>query len=412
MPAETVKPGTYRHYKGNLYEVVSVGRDHEGAEEVVIYKALHRTKFGDHTVWVRPQKMFLETVEYQGTTMPRFKFLGPKPKNRLIGKLMAVAYFDLLLMFTSGIFLLGIFVIVRDFRDPGFFFAVHPILGWFITLLFSLCIYGIGYARFIGPWWLKNNFYFTTAKNLTAPIRIAVIADLQVGDHKRTAWMEKVVDRIVKLKPDLVLVAGDLVSNELNPEDESAYLEPLRDLKEICPVFAVLGNHDYGLGLLSGGVMIRTQDKSQLVAERFTAMGIPLLINQLSTINIKGQTINVFGIDDEWGGKPNYAALKDWNKNQPLILLAHNPDAILGWPQDLPLPTLTVAGHTHGGQLRLPFFGPVGDAYIKLPKIFYSDIHLYKDAPVFVTTGVGESMGPLRLGVAPEVAIVALEPKK
>lgn len=404
-----IPKGTYRHYKGNLYEVIDEAKDEATLEDVVIYRALYHSEFGDRTVWVRPTKFFNETVEHDGERVPRFKYLGPKPKQRLIGKLLAVSYFDLLIFLTAGILLLGVFVIVRDFRDPGFFFAVHRVLGWFIVTVFSLCIYGIGYARFVGPWMLKTNFYTVKNTSLTKPLRVAVIADLQVGDHKRTEWMEKVVARVQKEKPDCVLIAGDLVSNELNPEDESAYLEPLADLVKTCPVFAVLGNHDYGIGLLSGGVAIRTQDKSAEVRERCKLLGVHLLENALETFTVNGQTIAVFGIDDEWGGKPSYSVLKDWNTTQPVILLAHNPDAILGWPSHLPKPTLTVAGHTHGGQLKLPIFGPIGDAYMKLPKIFYDGVHDYNDSPVFVTTGVGESLGPFRMGVAPEVAIVTIE---
>ncbi len=398
--------GTYRHYKGNLYQVVDEGKDHETLEDVVIYRALYHSEFGDRTMWVRPKKDFLERVVLDGVSTERYKYLGPLPKQRLIGKLLAVSYFDLLIFLTAAILLLGVFVIVRDFRDPGFFFAVHKYLGWFIVTLFSLCIYGIGYARFVGPWLLKTNYYTIKTPALPEKIRIAVIADLQVGDHKRSEWIEKVVERIQKQKPDLVLIAGDLVSNELNPEDESVYLEPLGELTKEYPVYAVLGNHDYGIGLLSGGVAVRTQDKSDEVRARCKLLGIHLLENAFEKCTVKNQTITIFGVDDEWGGKPNYAALKEWNTNQPIILLAHNPDAILSWPVHLPKPTLTVAGHTHGGQLKIPFIGPIGDAYLKLPKIFYKDVHEYNDSPVFVTTGVGESLGPFRMGVKPEVAIV------
>ncbi len=404
--------GMYRHYKGKLYEVLEVGHDHEGVEEEVVYRSLyHHEKFGDRAVWIRPKKQFMEMVTVNGTVMPRFKYLGAKPKQRLIGKLLAVAYFDLLLLFTSAILLLGIFIVTRDFKDPGFFFAVHPILGWFVTMLFGACALGIGYARFVGPWKLAVRKFTVPTPGLTKPITIAVIADLQVGDHKKDAWVEKVTDRIIKQSPDLVLIAGDLVSNELNPDDESVYLEPLRLLKDLCPTYAVLGNHDYGLGLLSGGVAIRTQDKTAEVKDRFKEMGLPLLVNQADTVMVAGQKIRVFGIDDEWGGKPDYTAINN-SDTLPTILLAHNPDAILAWPESVPKPIVTVAGHTHGGQMLIPLIGPIGDAYLKLSKKFYQGVHMHQGTPVFVTTGVGESLGPIRIGVPPEIALVTLIPKK
>jgi predicted MPP superfamily phosphohydrolase len=404
-----IQLGMYRHYKGGLYQVVAVGKNEGTAQDEVIYRAMHRSEFGERTWWTRAATEFGSTVEHNGETVPRYKYLGPSPRHRLIGKLMAVAYFDLLLIFTSAILLLGIFVVTRDFRDPGFFFAIHPILGWCVVTILGLAIFTIGYMRFVGPWWLHTTKQIVPMQNITEPIRVAVIADLQVGEHKRTAWMEKVVERIKKLKPDLVVIAGDLVSNELNPEDETMYLEPLEDLKAICPVYAVLGNHDYGIGLLSGGVAIRTQDKAWEVKDRFKAMGIPLLVNELATVTVRGQQMAIYGIDDEWGGKPNYTALSQWDQSMPILLLAHNPDAILAWPKNLPGPNLTVAGHTHGGQLQLPVVGPIGDAYLKLPKTFYQGLRYYNKKAVFVTTGVGESLGPLRIGAPAEVAILTLQ---
>ncbi|HVF17088.1 MAG TPA: DUF1653 domain-containing protein [Steroidobacteraceae bacterium] len=67
-----IKPGRYRHFKGNEYEVVGLARDSETMEEVVVYRAL----YGEHGLWVRSAKMFAETIERDGRTMPRFQYLG------------------------------------------------------------------------------------------------------------------------------------------------------------------------------------------------------------------------------------------------------------------------------------------------------------------------------------------------
>lgn len=65
--------GKYRHYKGKLYEVIGTARDSETLQEMVVYKALYDSEFGKHALWVRPKKMFLETVEWEGKTVPRFE---------------------------------------------------------------------------------------------------------------------------------------------------------------------------------------------------------------------------------------------------------------------------------------------------------------------------------------------------
>lgn len=68
--------GIYRHYKGNLYQVLGIARHSETLEELVVYKALYETQFGLNSLWVRPKKMFVEHVEVDGKTMPRFEFVS------------------------------------------------------------------------------------------------------------------------------------------------------------------------------------------------------------------------------------------------------------------------------------------------------------------------------------------------
>jgi len=71
-----VKLGKYKHFKGKLYEVIGIARHSETLEEFVVYKALHNSKeFGDNALWIRPQKMFLETVEVNGKKVPRFEHI-------------------------------------------------------------------------------------------------------------------------------------------------------------------------------------------------------------------------------------------------------------------------------------------------------------------------------------------------
>lgn len=66
-----LKKGKYKHYKGNLYEVIGEARHSETLEELVVYRAL----YGDFSLWVRPKKMFLEDIEIEGKKMPRFEFV-------------------------------------------------------------------------------------------------------------------------------------------------------------------------------------------------------------------------------------------------------------------------------------------------------------------------------------------------
>jgi hypothetical protein len=73
-----VEPGLYKHYKGNLYEVICMAHHSETLEEMVVYKALYKTKFGENSVWVRPAKMFEELVVIDEKSVKRFQKLASK----------------------------------------------------------------------------------------------------------------------------------------------------------------------------------------------------------------------------------------------------------------------------------------------------------------------------------------------
>jgi hypothetical protein len=70
-----IKPGKYQHYKGNFYKVLGMARHSETTEEMVMYQAFYESEFGRDVVWVRPLDMFLESVEFEGKEVPRFRFV-------------------------------------------------------------------------------------------------------------------------------------------------------------------------------------------------------------------------------------------------------------------------------------------------------------------------------------------------
>lgn len=73
-----IKKGKYRHYKGNLYEVIGEARHSETLEELVVYRALYKSEYGKNALWVRPKSMFLEEVVVEGKQTPRFKYIRGK----------------------------------------------------------------------------------------------------------------------------------------------------------------------------------------------------------------------------------------------------------------------------------------------------------------------------------------------
>lgn len=247
--------------------------------------------------------------------------------------------------------------------------------------------------------------------NLNQPLKIALITDIQVGAYKRSAWVEKIVAKVEEINPDLVILGGDLIDNEGNPLDETIYLKPLYRLVKKYPIYYVLGNHEYGIGSRTiYSPFYRTGDRSQDLINRMKEIGVPLLRNNLVCPEINNEKICLFGLDDLWAEHLDFKELKNWDQTTPIILISHNPDGVIYWPKNIKPPSLVLSGHTHGGQVYLPFIGPLGNAELTLPKQFYRGLNYYENIPVFTSVGAGESGGPLRLFTPDEIAVINLKP--
>lgn len=235
----------------------------------------------------------------------------------------------------------------------------------------------------------------TALKGLT----IAVIADLHAGS---TFVDETKIDRVVALtnaaKPDLVLLTGDYVrsvSRSLGGRHIPipVIAQHLKHLSAPLGVYAVIGNHD------------RWEDAGS-VAAAFAAVGIRVLENQNVTLSTSRGPVHLAGIGDLYtkAHEPQ-RALAGLSADAPVLCFTHTPDL---FPELPPACALTVTGHTHGGQVRLPFMGrPV------VPSRFgdrYAAGHIKEGKKaLFVSTGIGTSMVPVRFGVPPEVSLLRLK---
>ena len=302
--------------------------------------------------------------------------------------------------------LLG-YVFNRDRRNPQTFLGKRPWLAMALLAGVAGSIVLVGYVRFIEPNWLRGHSETIKIQGLKKPLRVAVVADLHVGDYKNEAWIQKVTDTIIKLQPDLVILAGDYTVNDGNPGDESAHLTPLKQLVGKFPIYAIMGNHEYGY--VGYGVPLN-YDKSDFIRGRFAGFKIPLLVNQLVCPTLQKQTICLFGNDDIYRQQLDFSDLKAWDQTTPLIQISHNPDGILFWPSEFKKPNLEIAAHTHGGQLWLPFIGPLGIVDVRLGTGFYRWLNYWNTIPIFTTVGTSESGAPLRLLTPPEVALLTLIP--
>jgi predicted MPP superfamily phosphohydrolase len=226
------------------------------------------------------------------------------------------------------------------------------------------------------------------------PLRIVALADIHAGSPWNwTGNLRRVVARANAERPDLVVLLGDYVTQgvlggRFIPPEETAPV--LAQLRAPLGVFAVLGNHDGWL------------DASR-VRRALEASGIPVLENEARPVGEGAGRFWVAGLADAWTGDPSIkGALARVPENEPVLLLTHNPDV---FPQVPARVELTLAGHTHGGQVRLPFLGPP-----LVPSVYgrrYAAGLVREDGRwLFVTTGIGTSIVPVRLGVPPEISVL------
>ena len=231
-----------------------------------------------------------------------------------------------------------------------------------------------------------------------ADLSIAVISDLHVGSpFNGVAKLERVVAETQNAKPDLVLLAGDFVIQGVRggqfvaPEVTSA---KLGELAAPLGVFAVLGNHDWWLD----GPRVR---------HAFETSRIPVLENRAVELRRGDCAFWLAGIGDFWEGRPDInGTLENVPPDAPVLVLTHNPDVFPDVPERV---ALTIAGHTHGGQVRVPLIGrPIvpsahGERYA-IGTVVEGGRHL------FVTPGVGTSILPVRFLVPPEISLLVFNP--
>ena len=229
------------------------------------------------------------------------------------------------------------------------------------------------------------------------PLRIAVLTDLHVGSpFNGIANLRKVVDLTNAAKPDIVCILGDLVIHGVSGGDfvapEPIAIELAR-LRAEFGVFAVLGNHDNWLD----------HDR---VAKALMDHGVRVVEDTAERVMVNLRPLWIAGISDLWTRPHNitqaFAVVPA--DGTPVIALTHNPDI---FPQIPARVTLTLAGHTHGGQVRLPLIGaPVVPS--QFGQRYAAGVVVEEGRHLYVATGVGTSIIPVRFGVPPAITILTV----
>jgi len=257
------------------------------------------------------------------------------------------------------------------------------------------------YIRFVEPRWLQldRRQIPVGPKRLALPIRILHLSDFHVSGLVPYKFIERALDLGLRQKPDLICLTGDYIVRHLERAEE--YRRILRKLSSAAPTFTCFGNHDGGSWAQAYGGYSTLAEMSELLR----ASGIACLLNEAQTVTIRGLRLGIVGLGDLWAGqiRPEQALTAKRRDDIPIIVLCHNPDAkelLANYDWDLML-----SGHTHGGQLRLPFIGtpyaPVRD------QNFVEGLHQWNGRWIYITRGVGNLHG-MRFNCRPQVSVLRL----
>ena len=225
-----------------------------------------------------------------------------------------------------------------------------------------------------------------------AGIKVVLVGDFHIKPNQQKR-LEKVVSLINAQNADLVLSVGDYISGH-KPNMTMPIFDIAKELKNVKSkygFYSVLGNHDCWFD-------------GEDIAKNLKENGIKILTNSIEKVNINGKIIYLAGVEDLTTRTPNInRALKAIQR--PTILLTHSPDIFPKVPKDV---NITLAGHVHGGQVRLPLLGALivpsnyGDKYSQ-------GLIVEKDKKMFVTKGIGTSILPIRFNCVPEIAVIQFE---
>ena len=227
-------------------------------------------------------------------------------------------------------------------------------------------------------------------------LKVAVLSDIHVDDwFVNERKVRTIVERTNQLQPELIVILGDYMSGDgivKSRVDPRVFAPILKELRAPLGVYSVLGNHDWW-------------DDGKKLSQELALNGIKVLENETAQVNARNRSLWLVGLADLWEGPQRInETIEKVPQGEPIIALTHNPDIFPKLPQHVPL---LLAGHTHGGQVRFPFIGSVvhstnmGDRYAR-GHIFENNHHL------FVTSGIGTSIMPVRFAVTPEIVLLTL----
>jgi len=228
----------------------------------------------------------------------------------------------------------------------------------------------------------------------TLSIKVAVMGDLHLDESAKTfAKFSALVEEVKSYKPDLVLLVGDYVTNIKTIRDIKAHRKNIINaFKALDPIprAVVLGNHD-----------VYTDNEAWL--DEFRRLGVDVLENEIRVIDVAGVKVCVRGLGDYRSRRFKFVDYPAECQNLPKITITHDPQGAF----EPGVEGLVFAGHTHCGQVSFPIIGPLR-VPTKAPRGAICGLYKDNKRTLFVTSGVGTSIIPIRYGAQSQWDLIDL----
>ena len=266
-----------------------------------------------------------------------------------------------------------------------------------IILLFTLLLWYFFYHENTD---LEITTYKINDKRIPNNFVIAQISDFHNDKHKKLN--KEIINNLKNIKPNIIVITGDFIDSRRTDVNQAIKL--INNIKDICPIYYINGNHES-----------RIEDY-KLLKEKLINNDVIVLENDIREITLANGKINIIGINDPDFQDKNKDYQKDiiekeiknieYDNYIYTILLSHRPEFLNVYAKENI--NLVLSGHAHGGQIRIPFIGPLFAPGQGLFPKYTSGIYKKDNTNMIVSRGIGNSLFPFRINDKPELVIIEL----
>jgi len=281
---------------------------------------------------------------------------------------------------------------------------LDSLFGWLANAGMAAITLAFAYGYTVGQLRLRVRHLVLPLRNWPSSwngMRIAQISDIHIGQNIDRTQLERFVGRVNHLAPDIICITGDIADSPA--ADLEGFFPVLSGLRATYGVFAILGNHDHYAGA----------DRVEAALRRLTSFTV--LRDARTTIAVNSGRLHIIGLDDhgrDWArGEPRVpyldTALAALPGHEPVVLLSHRPDVFPhagAWGV-----ALTLAGHTHGGQIGVPWFGGRIRNLAEWFTPFDRGLYERNGSYLYVNCGLGVTGQRIRLNTPREITLIAAQ---